>query len=135
MGPKAKGGGAGRGRGGGGGAGRAAPRDDAAEASADALAELEDTEAVLNSTVVARAPATLPDGLWQRRVDKEKLEKEKEKQEKDKAIREKELLQKKMDEMAAELALAKSNVGDVVSVVHAPAAKVDLNVCCSGYNR
>ena len=68
-------------------------------------------------------------------MDKKKNEKEKEKQEKDKAIREKELLQKKMDEMAAELALAKSNVGDVVSVVAAPAAKVDLNVGCSDYNR
>jgi hypothetical protein len=42
-------------------------------------------------------------------LDKERLEKEK-------AIKEKDIMQKKMDEMQAQLDLAHSKVGDVVSV-------------------
>jgi hypothetical protein len=103
------------GGGGGGGGGRSvAARNDAEEASQDALAEMDDTAAALNGAgdttgepVGARAPPELPEGLWKRRVAKEK-------QDKEQALKEKELLQKRLDEMAAQLELAKASVGDVV---------------------
>ncbi len=50
-----------------------------------------------------------PDGLLQRRLNKERTEKEQ-------AIKEKEIMQKKMDEMQAQLDLSHSKVGEVVSV-------------------
>jgi hypothetical protein len=52
---------------------------------------------------------SLPEPLLQRRLEKERTEKEK-------AIKEKEIMQKKMDEMQAQLDLAHSKVGEVVSV-------------------
>ena len=58
----------------------------------------------------------------QRKLDKEKQEKEAVKADKENLIKEKELLQKRMDEMTAQLELAKANVGDVVSLT--PARKV-----------
>ena len=64
----------------------------------------------------------MPDGLLQRRLAKEKADKEKANAEKEQALQEKELLQKKLKDMAAELQLAKTNVGDVVQVT--PARKV-----------
>ena len=97
----------------------AAARNDADEALADANAELVDTAASLGGESVR---TSLPDGLLQRRLDKEKADKEKANAEKEQALQEKELLQKKLKDMAAELQLAKTNVGDVVQVT--PARKV-----------
>ena len=116
------------GGGGGGGGGRSvAARNDAEEASQDALTEMQDTAAALNGAgentdepVGARAPPELPEVLWKRRVDKEKLDKEKALKEKDTALKEKALLQKRLDEMAAQLELAKTDVGDVVPLTPTP---------------
>ncbi len=52
---------------------------------------------------------SLPEPLLHRTLDKERLEKEK-------SIKEMETMQKRMDEMQAQLDLAHSKVGDVVSV-------------------
>ncbi len=55
----------------------------------------------------------------------------KERTEKEKAIKEKELMQEKMDEMQAQLELAHSKVGDVVSVespITPSAGKVHLKL-------
>ena len=98
-----------------------AARNDADEALADANAELVDTAASLGGE---SARTSLPDGLLQRRLAKEKADKEKANAEKEKALQEKELLQKKLKDMEAELQLAKTNVGDVVQVT--PAHKVCL---------
>ena len=91
-------------------------RNDAEEASLDAQAEMDDTAAALNGAgetageqAGARAPLEVPSAVLQRKLEKEKKEKEH-------AINEKALLQKKLDDMAAQLELAKTNVGDVVSV-------------------
>ena len=101
---------------GGAGAGKRRARSDADEALEDSQAEVNDVSAVLSSPAAAadesagrpeRAPP--PDGLLQRRLEKERTEKEK-------AIKEKEIMQKKMDEMQAQLELAHSKVGEVVSV-------------------
>ena len=98
------------------GADKRRARSDADEALEDSQAEVNDVSAVLSSPAAAagesagrpeRAPP--PDGLLQRRLEKERTEKEK-------AIKEKEIMQKKMDEMQAQLELAHSKVGDVVSV-------------------
>ncbi len=59
----------------------------------------------------ARERPSLPEPLFHRRLDKERLEKEK-------AIKEMETTQKRMDEMHAQLDLAHSKVGDVVSVAN-----------------
>ena len=101
---------------------RGRPQNDAEEAMNDAEAELNDTTAALNGGGES-APPALPDGLLQRRLDKEKQDKAVVTADKEKLIKEKELLQKEMDEMKAQLALAKANVGDVVSVT-TPARKV-----------
>ena len=53
-------------------------------------------------------------------VDKEKQEKEKALNEKEKVVKEKALLQKRLDEMAAQLELAKTDVGDVVPLTPTP---------------
>ena len=107
MPPNAKGKGAGK---------RRAVRSDAEEALEDSQAEVNDVSAVLSSPAAAagesagrpeRAPP--PDGLLQRRLEKERTEKET-------AIKEKEIMQKKMDEMQAQLELAHAKVGEVVSV-------------------
>ena len=91
------------------GNGRAA-RTDADEAMEDSQAEVNDVSAVLSSPAEAAGKSGGPaDRLLERRLAKEKTEKEK-------AIKEKEILQKKMDEMQAQLELAHSKVGDVVSV-------------------
>ena len=94
----------------GGAAGRAPPRNDADEAIDDARAEIEDTTAVLDAGASAgesagAAAGELPPALLKRRLDKAEADA-------DKAIKEKEIMQEKMDEMRAELELAKSNVGD-----------------------
>ncbi len=98
------------------GADKRRARSDADEALEDSLAEVNDVSAVLSSPAAAagesagrpeRAPP--PDGLMQRRLEKERTEKEK-------AIKEKEIMQKKMDEMQAQLELANAKVGAVVSV-------------------
>ncbi len=97
------------------GSGHAA-RTDADEAMEDSQAEVSDVSAVLSPPAAAAGESagpperpSLPEPLLQRRLDKERLAKEK-------AIKEKEILQKKMDEMQAQLDLAHSKVGDVVSV-------------------
>jgi hypothetical protein len=97
------------------GSGRAA-RTDADEAMEDTQAELNDISAALNTPEAAagesaggRERPSLPEPLLQRRLDKERLEKKK-------AIKEKETMQIRMDEMQAQLDLAHSKVGDVVSV-------------------
>ena len=91
-------------------------RTDADEAMQDAQAEVNDVSAALSTPAAAAGesagppePHTLPDGLLQRRLEKASKEKEA-------AIKEKEIMQKKMDEMKAQLDLAHSKVGDVVSV-------------------
>ncbi len=93
-----------------------AARTDADEAMEDSQAEVNDVSAVLSSPAAAAGESAgrqerppPPDGLLQRRLDKERTEKEK-------AIKEKEIMQKKMDEMQAQLDLSHSKVGEVVSV-------------------
>ncbi len=97
------------------GTGRAA-RNDAGEAMEDSQAEVNDVSAVLSSPAAAAGEsagrperARLPDGVLERRLEKERTEKEK-------AIKENEIMQKKMDEMQTQLELAHSKVGEVVSV-------------------
>ena len=114
----------------GGAAGRAPPRNDADEAIDDARAEIEDTTAVLDAGASAGessgAPASgapaIPSAVLHRRLDKARSAAES-------AIKEKEATQKKMDEMQAELELAKSNVGDAVQVAHNPVATPARKVC------
>jgi hypothetical protein len=88
---------------------------DADEAMEDSQAEVNDVSAVLSTPAAAAGESTgrqerpsLPEPLLQRRLDKERTKKEK-------AIKEKEIMQKKMDEMQAQLDLAHSKVGEVVS--------------------
>ena len=99
---------------------RAVVRSDAEEALEDSQAEVNDVSAVLSSPAAAAGesaglpksagpPPVLPPALMERRLAKERTEKEK-------AIKEKEIMQKKMDEMQAQLELAHSKVGEVVSV-------------------
>ena len=102
-------------------------QNDAEEAMQDAAAELNDTTAALDGDGES-AGSTVPSAVLQRRLVKARQEKEAEKADKEKLIKEKELLQKKMDEMAAQLALSKANVGDVVSVT--PSAH---KVCWKAY--
>ncbi len=102
---------------------RSAPaQNDAEEAMQDAAAELNDTTAALDGDGES-AGSTVPSAVFQRRLVKARQEKEAEKADKEKLIKEKELLQKQMDDMTAQLALAKAKVGDVVSVTP-PARKV-----------
>ena len=110
-------------------AGRAqAPaHNDADEAMEDARAEIDDTTAELDAGESAGeasgAPArALPPALLQRRLDKSNSVAES-------AIKEKEAMQKKMDEMRAELELAKSNLGDTVQVAHNPVSTPARKVC------
>ena len=102
-------------------------QNDAEEALQDAAAELNDTTAALDGDGEP-AGSTVPTAVLQRRLLKARQEKDAEKADKEKLIKEKELLQKKMDEMAAQLALSKANVGDVVSVT--PSAR---KVCWKAY--
>jgi hypothetical protein len=99
-------------------------RNDAEEALADANAEIVDTAAALGGEGES-ARGSLPDGLLQRRLAREKAEKEKANADKEQVLKEKELLQKQLNDMAAELKLAKTKVGDVVQVT--PARKVCLD--------
>ncbi len=99
------------------GGGRAA-RTDADEAMEDSQAEVNDVSAALSTPAAAAGESagrlerlSLPEPLLQRRLDKERLGLESEK-----AIKEKGKMQKKMDEMQAQLDLAHSKVGDIVSV-------------------
>ena len=94
-------------------------RSDAEEAMEDSQAELNDISAALNTSdkpageSAGEGRTHLPDGLLQRRIEKEKTEKEQ-------VIKEKELLQKQLDDMRAERQLEQANnakVGDVVDVV------------------
>jgi predicted Holliday junction resolvase-like endonuclease len=71
----------------------------------------------------------LPPALLQRQLDKAKSDADTAKSDADKAIREKEAMQKQMDDMRAALALAKSNVGDVVQVAENPVATPARKVC------
>jgi hypothetical protein len=108
-----------------------ATRTDADEAMEDSLAEVNDVSAVLSTPAAAAAGesgqlqrASLPEPLLERRLNKERLEKEK-------AIKEKEIMQNRMDEMQAQLDLAHSKVGDVVSVdspITPSSSKVLLNL-------
>jgi hypothetical protein len=93
-----------------------AARTDADKAIEDSQAEVNDVSAVLSTPGAAAGESagrmerpSLPEALLQRRLDKERIEK-------GKAFKEKETMQKKMDEMQAQLDLAHSKVGDVVSV-------------------
>ena len=106
-------------------------QNDADEAMADARAEIADTAAVLDAGESAgessgaparEIPSAIPSAVLQRRLDKAKSVTES-------AIKEKEALQKKLDEMRAELELAKSNVGDVL-VAHNPVATPSGNKVC-----
>ena len=111
----------------GGAAGRAPTRNDADEAIDDARAEIEDTTAVLDAGASAgesagAAAGELPPALLKRRLDKATAIA-------DKAIKEKEVMQKRMDEMQAELELAKSNVGDVVVAPNPVATPSGHKVC------
>ena len=122
MGPRGRGAGGRRGAGSG---GRLPARNDAEEALHDAQAEMDDTAAALNGggeSAAPEEPPTLPAGVLQRRLDKQMKETET-------AINQKEKLQKQLDAMAAELALAKASVGDVVPIATPPAPKVHLNFC------
>ena len=92
--------------------------NDADEAMEDARAEtrIDDTTAALDAGESAgessgAAEPALPPALLQRRLDKARSVAEP-------AIKEKEAMQNKMDEMKAELELAKSNLGDTVQVAH-----------------
>jgi hypothetical protein len=119
----ARGGGAKRG----GSAGRAPAVNDADEAMADARAEIADATAELDAAASAgessgAAARSLPPALLQRRLDKAKSDAES-------AIKEKKAMQKKMDEMRAELELAKSNLGDAVQVAHSPVSTPARKVC------
>jgi chromosome segregation ATPase len=122
-------------KGGKGGAKRGAPasrapapaHNDADETMEDARAEIADTNAELDAGTSAGessgAPArALPPALLQRRLDKAKSDAES-------AIKEKEAMHKQMDEMRAELELAKSNVGDYVQVAHDPVSTPARKVC------
>ena len=104
------------GRGGAGAGKRRAVRSDADEALEDSQAEVNDVSAVLSSPAAAAGESGGPpksagpaDRLLERRLATERTEMEK-------AIKEKEIMQKKMDEMQAQLELAHSKVGEVVSV-------------------
>ena len=102
-------------------------QNDAEEAMQDAAAELNDTTAALDGDGES-AGSSVPTAVLKRRLVNARLEKDSEKADKEKLIKEKELLQKKMDEMAAQLALSKANVGDIVSVT--PSAR---KVCSKAY--
>jgi hypothetical protein len=108
----------------GGGSGRRAraARTDVDEAMEDAQAEVNDVSAALSTSAAAAGESAgppestvhrplplVPEPVLQRRLEKARSEKEA-------AIKEKEIMQKKMDEMKAQLDLAHSKVGDVVSV-------------------
>jgi len=91
-----------------------AVRTDADEAMEDSQAEVNDVAAALGTPSAAAGESAsqqerpaLPEPLLQRRLAKEKSEKEQ-------AIKEKEIMQKKMDEMQAQLEMARAKVGDVV---------------------
>ena len=83
-------------------------RSDAEEAMDDSQAELNDISAALNTSdkpageSAGEGRHSLPDGLLQRRYEKEKIGKEQ-------AIKEKELLQKQMDDMRAKWQLEQAN--------------------------
>jgi hypothetical protein len=97
------------------------PATDADEAMEDARAEVDDVSAAVETGESSGESAQLPPALLQRRLDKAKAEADKAKSDADKAIKQKEAMQKQMDDLRAELVLAKSNVGDVVQVAENPA--------------
>jgi hypothetical protein len=113
----------------GGRVGRGRPQNDADEARDDVRAEINDISAALDSDGASAGaapprPPRLPDALLARRLDKEKADKER-------AIKENELLQNKLNDMQAELELAKANVGAVIQVQNPAtpsASKVLLNL-------
>ncbi len=95
-------------------------RTDADEAMEDAQAKVNDVSAALSTPAAAAgesagppASTVLPEPLLQRRLEKASKEKEA-------AIKQNEIMQKKMDEMKAQLDLAHSKVGDVVSLIKMP---------------
>ena len=104
-------------------------RTDVDEAMEDARAEVNDVSAALSTPAGAAAadesagppePHTLPDGLLQRRFEKEKTEKEQ-------AIEEKELMQKQLDDMRAKWQSELANNakdGDVVELSTPCSSKV-----------
>ena len=102
-------------------------RTDAEEAVDDSQAELDDITAALNTSEKPAGESTgegsrppLPDGLLQRRYEKEKNEKEQ-------AIKEKDLMQKQLDDMRAKWQSELANnvkVGDVVELSTPGSSKV-----------
>jgi hypothetical protein len=105
----------------------ATAHNDADEAMDDARAEIEDTSAALDAGASVGESSGAPareilNVVLQRRLDKAKSVAES-------AIKEKEAMQKKMDEMQAELELAKSNVGDTVQVADNPVSTPARKVC------
>ena len=91
-------------------------RSDAEEAVEDSQAEPNDITAELNTSdkpageSAGKGRPHLPDGLLQRRIEKEKTEKKP-------AIKEKKLLQKQLDDMRAERQLEQANNAKVRDVV------------------
>jgi len=112
---------------------RSAQRTDAEEAMQDACAEAEDVAAAVetgeSSAATSAAAAGAPAAVLQRRLEKAKAQADQAKSDADKVIKEKEEMQKQMDDMRAALALAKSNVGDVVQVAENPVAPPARKVC------
>ncbi len=95
-------------------------RSDAEEDVEDSQAELNDITAALNTSdkpageSAGEGRHSLPDGLLQRRYEKEKNGKEQ-------AIKEKELLQKQMDDMRAKWQLEQANNAKLKPVLLPPA--------------
>ncbi len=105
---------------------RSAQPMDAEEAMQDARAEVEDVAAAVETGESSAAAAGAPAAVLQRRLEKAKAQADQAKSDADKAIKEKEAMQK---QMRAALALAKSNVGDVVQVAENPVATPARKVC------
>jgi hypothetical protein len=95
---------------GGGAGGKGGCNNDADEAMADAAAELDQLECTCTRCYWQACPASLPDGLLQRILEKKTAKKDKETAEKEKAIKEKEQLQKQQEAANTALELAKVNV-------------------------
>ena len=103
---------------------------DAEEAMNDARAEIADVADAVETGEpsgdrggkASSVRPELPAGLLQRRLDAAKSDAEK-------AIKEKEAMQKKLDDMQAELELAKTNIGDVVPVAQNPVVTPARKVC------
>ncbi len=90
---------------------------------------MDDTAAVLNGggeSAAPEEPHTLPAGLLQRKLDKEKKEKEL-------AIKQKELLQKQLDEMATSWNWQRQMFGTLCPLLP-PCPQGSFELLCSVYN-